>query len=116
MFTQLGVLRTKLIPPLPKRQVIIPESLERKIKYIPDYQVTLLQSGPGYGKSTAFVHLIQDVKQQVAWYAVAEQDTALFPFVVHLVASLRYADPEFGDGLLEYLRRGPQIGEEGQTD
>ncbi|RXT04312.1 BTAD domain-containing putative transcriptional regulator [Ammoniphilus sp. CFH 90114] len=100
------VLMSKLTPPLVKSNILRRVDLERKLRSTLGYSLTLLYSGPGYGKSTALSLLARDAKLPVCWYSVSEHDDDMFPFLIHLIHSVRTQFPAFGEELLRNLNQG----------
>ncbi len=100
------VLMSKLTPPFVKSNILRRAALERKLRLIGEYPLTIITSGPGYGKSTALSLFSSETKLPVCWYSVTEHDNDLFPFLIHLIHSLRSKFPHFGEVLLNNLQRG----------
>ncbi|MEW9671431.1 BTAD domain-containing putative transcriptional regulator [Ammoniphilus sp. 3BR4] len=100
------VLKSKLTLPLVKSNILRRVDLEKKLRTIPDYSLTLLYSGPGYGKSTALSLFARESKLPVCWYSVSEHDDDMFPFLIHLIHSIRMQFPSFGEELLRNLNQG----------
>ena len=51
------ILRTKLLPPQPHRRSLARPRLTASLLAALDYLLTVVQAGPGYGKSTALAAL-----------------------------------------------------------
>ncbi|WP_134702639.1 BTAD domain-containing putative transcriptional regulator [Ammoniphilus sp. YIM 78166] len=100
------VLMSKLTPPLVKSNILRRVDLEKKLRMIPDYSLTFLYSGPGYGKSTALSVFAREAKLPVCWYSISEHDDDMFPFLTHFLHSVRTRFPSFGEELLQQLNEG----------
>ena len=52
------IVRTKFIPPLARKRLLVRPRLGGLLEGVVSHKVTILQAGPGYGKSTVVaVHL-----------------------------------------------------------
>src|SRR4051812_11162486 len=103
MKTENAILRTKLTPPQLKKYMLQRSALTKKLKRISDYPLTIVHSGPGYGKSTALSAFFGTATLSCSWYGVSSHDNDLVPFVTYLVHALRQAHSEFGGSLLDQL-------------
>lgn len=97
------ILKTKLTPPQMKKQILQRAALNKKLRRIPDYKLTLVQSGPGYGKSTALSTFFRTHSLAFCWYTPGEHDDDLFTFYHYLIQAIRTIAPAFGEELLELL-------------
>ncbi|MFC0211427.1 BTAD domain-containing putative transcriptional regulator [Paenibacillus chartarius] len=100
------VLKTKLTPPQAKKKILRRASLARKLKRIGEHPLTLVQSGPGFGKSTAVAAHLRDSAAGVCWYTIGARDDDLYPFMTYIVHAVRERHPQFGMELLGYLGQG----------
>ncbi|MCM3338912.1 hypothetical protein M3650_09790 [Paenibacillus sp. MER TA 81-3] len=100
------VLKMKLMPPPLKKQLLHRPQIAKRLSRIPDYPLTVLTSGPGFGKTTALSAFLRSSDMTYAWYGVSPQDNDFIPFVSHIVYTLRQAVPEFGETMLAELRSG----------
>jgi LuxR family transcriptional regulator, maltose regulon positive regulatory protein len=103
----LQILATKLyLPPAPPKVVVrsrllarLSEGLWRKL--------TLISAPAGFGKSTlasAWVRSLQDGGAQVGWLSLDGGDSDPARFLTYVVAALRMAAPNVGEGLLGMLQ------------
>lgn len=99
------VLKMKLAPPSIKKHMLRRPQLTRKLKRLTDYPLTLVHSGPGYGKSTALSGYIRTAGSPYAWYGISAQDDDLFPFVMHMVYAIRQREDWFGELVLSALQQ-----------
>ncbi|MBB6284761.1 BTAD domain-containing putative transcriptional regulator [Geobacillus subterraneus] len=100
-----SVIETKFIPPYLKETVVARPSLMKKLIRIKNYPLTIIHSGPGYGKSTSLALLLNGSSIPFCWYTVSEQDDNFFPFVVSMVYCVRTLFPDFGAELLSILEQ-----------
>ncbi|HEX7064715.1 MAG TPA: transcriptional regulator, partial [Bacillales bacterium] len=102
MNTDFPIFRTKLTPPQVKQTVLRRPSMVKKLRGIPDFPVTLVHSGPGYGKSTALASFLKG-RNDFCWYTVSQQDDEMVSFLHYLVQAVRSQFPEFGTAILPKL-------------
>ena len=57
------------------------------------YQLTLLQAGAGYGKSTALTDFAES-HNSILWYQITEEDLDPFVFLLHLCHTTKLGMPE----------------------
>ncbi|MGZ9585369.1 BTAD domain-containing putative transcriptional regulator [Paenibacillus marinisediminis] len=103
------VLKMKLIPPPIKKHLLHRPDLMKRLHRIPDMPLTIIASGPGFGKTTALSAYVRQSAVDYAWYSISTQDHDLLPFLMHLTSTLRESDPAFGETLLLELG-GARIG------
>jgi len=87
------IIRTKFIPPLPRKRLLIRTRLAELLGGVVSHQVTILQAGPGYGKSTVLAVHLSRANVPSFWYCVNSADTDPRVFVTHLIWCLRSAYP-----------------------
>lgn len=100
-----SVIETKFVPPYVKEPVIMRPALMKKLIQVQNYPLTIIRSGPGYGKSTSLALLLNDLSIPFCWYTVSEQDDNFFPFLIHMVYCVRTLFPDFGAELLPILEQ-----------
>ncbi|CAH8707744.1 hypothetical protein M5W83_00520 [Paenibacillus thiaminolyticus] len=106
------VLKMKLMPPPLKKQLLHRPRIAKRLSRIPDFPLTVLTSGPGFGKTTALSAFLRSSDLTYAWYGVSPQDNDFIPFVSHIVYTLRQAVPGFGETMLGDLKGGSRRGSE----
>ncbi len=89
MFGEDLILRTKLIPPRPRRRVLPRARLTARLQEALDRRLTVVQAGTGYGKSTALSTSLAHVPQPVYWYTITETDNDPLLFLLHLIYAFR---------------------------
>lgn len=104
------VVRTKFIPPVLKTTFFPRKNLTQLFDSIAQYPVTLLQAGPGYGKSTSLASYFQG--KDVFWYSVGKGDGDVLTFLLHLIYAFNTINPHVGEKTLNYIR---EKGENNQT-
>lgn len=100
------VLKTKLTPHRVKSQMLKRSALTKKLKRLNDHPLTLVHSGPGYGKSTAVASFIREMSAPYCWYSISEHDDDLYVFLTYIVHAIRGRFPAFGEELLNHLAQG----------
>lgn len=100
------VLKMKLMPPPLKKQLLHRPRLAKVLTRITDFPLTILTSGPGFGKTTALSAYLRSSDMTYAWYGASPQDNDFIPFVSHIIYTLRQSVPEFGESLLAELHSG----------
>ncbi|MED4207322.1 hypothetical protein [Neobacillus mesonae] len=77
--------------------------LTKKMKRIPEYPLTIIHSGAGFGKSTAFALFMGDEKIPCCWYSLSSMDDDILPFLTYIIHSIRQVNKEFGVKLSIYI-------------
>lgn len=72
------VLRTRFNLPRARRQLFARPRLAARLSRLWDYPLTVVQAGPGYGKSTALVALLAGKQQSCFWYSLSEEDVDFY--------------------------------------
>jgi len=103
MFGEDLILRTKLIPPRPRRRVLSRARLTVRLQEALDHRLTVVQAGTGYGKSTALITSLSRLPHPVYWYTVTESDAEPLLFLLHLVYAFRLRHERVGERSLALL-------------
>ena len=98
------IFETKMIPPSMNKQVIRRQRIVKKMLTIPQYPLTIIHSGAGYGKSTALSLFINDWPKNHCWYTITANDDDLLPFITYFVHSIRKRYHNFGQELLPFIK------------
>lgn len=101
------VVRTRLIPPRLRPQLILRPRLDQLLARLIDYPLTLLKADAGYGKTTAIASYLARSGLPYFWYSIGDGDVDPLVFLLHLIHAFRPAYPTVGDRALALL------GEEG---
>jgi DNA-binding SARP family transcriptional activator len=104
MFGHDHVLHAKLIPPRPRRHTLVRPRLQERLAEALEVPLTIIQAGPGYGKTTALASFIAAQPFRTVWYAIGEADTGPLPFLLHLIHALRVENPLIGEKALTFLQ------------
>lgn len=108
VFGEDQVLTAKLLPPRLRRHTLVRERLEERLLEALDVPLTIVQAGPGYGKTTALASFLSEQPYGAVWYTVAEGDADPLPFLLHLIYALRMTNPLIGEKALTVLREDPE--------
>jgi LuxR family maltose regulon positive regulatory protein len=103
---KISVLKTKLSPPRLKNHVLYRSSLAKKLKQMVHFPLTLLHSGPGYGKSTVLSSFLRNQHHTFCWYSITEHDDDFVPFLTYIIQAIRTHYPAFGEELLTDVLHG----------
>ncbi|HWI54004.1 MAG TPA: BTAD domain-containing putative transcriptional regulator [Symbiobacteriaceae bacterium] len=106
LFGEDQVLHAKLLPPRPRRHTLVRSRLQVKLREALEVPLTVLQAGPGYGKTTALATFLADQPNRVVWYSIGEGDADPLPFLLHLIYALRLQSPLIGEKALTVLQEG----------
>ncbi len=102
MFSPYTIIRTKLIPPQPFKYIQPRPRLHQSLLDAQNYRLTIIQAGPGYGKSTALAAL-PAAGQRVVWYHLDADDTDPLVFFSHLIYSFFAVFPDISAAPLAQL-------------
>jgi LuxR family transcriptional regulator, maltose regulon positive regulatory protein len=100
---KLPIIQTKLRIPAVKDEFIRRAKLTQKLKKIPEYPLTIIHSGAGFGKSTALALFMRDEAIQGCWYSISPMDDDVLPFLSYVIHSIRRVVPDFGAELSNYI-------------
>ena len=99
------IVHSQLSPPPIRDRFVQRSHLNKKLMQIPNYPLTLLYAGAGYGKSTALSLFTKNRNAAVCWYSISKNDDDLFPFLTKLISSIRQCHPRFGNSIEKELMR-----------
>jgi LuxR family transcriptional regulator, maltose regulon positive regulatory protein len=106
LFGEDQVLHAKLLPPRTRRHTLARSRLQSRLREVLEVPLTILQAGPGYGKTTALAGYIAEQPHRVVWYAIGEGDGDPLPFLLHLIYAVRNQSPLIGEKALTVLQEG----------
>ena len=95
------VIKSKLIPPQPQRDVFHRARLQEKYKASHSHPLTFIHAGTGFGKTTALLELCS-FYPRVFWYDITEPDRDPALFLAHLLSAFLPSSAP----LLERLQNG----------
>lgn len=85
-------------PDIPSsNQIIWRESLQRKLKEVWYFRLTLVNAPPGYGKTTAVARFARECEVPIAWHTLDENERDLPNLFNHSLRALRRAVPGIDD-------------------
>lgn len=91
------IIHSKLIPPVPQATYMRLPNLNKKMNISQNYRLTIIQGGPGYGKSLSLAQFMKDNQLSYSWYTVTSEDDNIIPFVTYLLKSINLVYPFFDD-------------------
>jgi LuxR family transcriptional regulator, maltose regulon positive regulatory protein len=97
------ILLTKITPPDVKEHILRRPSLMKKMKAVSNYPLTIIHSGPGYGKTTALSTVVKDQNLLFSWYSISTNDDDIIPFLSYITSAIRKQHPTFGTNFLFLL-------------
>lgn len=100
---RIPIIQTQIRPPVIKDRFVRRAQLHKKLSSMTHYPLVLVQSGAGYGKSTALTLFIQDSGLQACWYSISPNDDDLVPFLTKLIHAIRIHHKGFGESILQEL-------------
>lgn len=92
-----NILLAKLIPPEPAVHYMRRAKVMKKLSNSHNAKLTILNSGAGYGKTSALAQFLADQSITFSWYQITADDDDILPFLRHLFYSVRRVFPSFGD-------------------
>ncbi len=112
MKDEFPIISTKLTPPIVKKNFLQRPNLMRRLNRIKDFPVTIIHSGPGYGKSSALSALAKAGPLPITWYTVTKQDDDLAAFLHYIICGIRRHNPTFGKDILDRIKNDKMSGED----
>src|SRR5690554_6774937 len=106
------VLRTKLEPPMIDNQVLFRQSVMKLLRRSKEKPLTLVQAGPGFGKSTAISAYLRQGVHRYVWYTVTDQDDQISRFLLYFREAIRTFVPSLDDQWLTDAFLNIQRGDE----
>src|SRR5690625_2020191 len=73
---KLRIINSKLIPPIPSATYMRRSSFVKKMNEATGYRLTILHSGPGFGKSMGVAQFFKDVNLSYSWYTLPNLATS----------------------------------------
>lgn len=102
------ILKTKIMPPRLKTSIFLRPKLHSIFQKISDYNLCLVQAGPGYGKTTFVLDFCQQSQHPYYWYTIDIEDRDPYTFLLHLIYLFRRETSWVGDDAIELLPRVKQ--------
>lgn len=105
MLDQDFIAKTRFLPPRLKSPLFPRPALKKTLMRSVEYPLTLLQGGPGYGKSTLLAEFCRQGQFPYAWYSLGLEDGELYTFFLHLIHCCRTLQSSIGAEALELIPR-----------
>ncbi|WP_096155903.1 BTAD domain-containing putative transcriptional regulator [Bacillus sp. FJAT-45066] len=103
MIKSIPIVKTKFTPPLIKETNIHRKHVMKKLQSFEQYKMTLIHSGPGYGKSTLIANWLTNQEKKYCWYTITPLENHFSHFFIHIISAIQHTYPNFGQRLLEYV-------------
>ena len=91
----MDILYSKIMAPNPAAQYMRKSSVMKKLKKCRISALTLLHSGPGFGKTSSLAQFFEDEGIPFSWYQVTENDDGILPFLRYLYESIKAVHKDF---------------------
>ncbi|WP_413362494.1 BTAD domain-containing putative transcriptional regulator [Lysinibacillus sp. 3P01SB] len=95
MTEKMDIIYSKIMAPNPASQYMRKSSIMKKLKKCSISTLTLLHSGPGFGKTSSLAQFFADAEIPFSWYQVTESDDEILPFLKYLFESIKAIHKEF---------------------
>jgi LuxR family maltose regulon positive regulatory protein len=102
----ISIIKTKILVPRRRRNLLHRARLVDFIHEHIDRKLILISASAGYGKTSLLMDFAHDTELPVCWYSLDEWDRDPRVFLEYMVASIRERFPHFGDRTLGGLRGG----------
>jgi ATP/maltotriose-dependent transcriptional regulator MalT/DNA-binding SARP family transcriptional activator len=99
------VVRTRLIPPRIRADVVDRPRLRRELTGLFSVPLTVVKADAGYGKSTGVAAFLRGSSHPYFWYSLSEADADPLLFLLHVVWAIRGTLPHCGTRALSLLDR-----------
>jgi LuxR family maltose regulon positive regulatory protein len=103
---QTPIIKTKVLVPGRRRDLLHRARLVDFIHEHIDRKLILISAAAGYGKTSLLTDYTRDTGLPVCWYSLDEWDRDPRVFLEYIVASIRERFPEFGERTLAALNEG----------
>lgn len=91
----MDIIYSKIMAPNPASQYMRKSSIMKKLKKCRVSTLTLLHSGPGFGKTSSLAQFFADEGIPISWYQVTENDDGILPFLKYLYESIKVVHKDF---------------------
>lgn len=102
-----SVLRTKIQAPPLRTSTLSRQRLLDRLATATQNRVTLVTADAGYGKTTLLADFSRRFDGTSLWYSLDATDGDWQTVITHLLASIREANPDFGEATAALLRSEP---------
>lgn len=97
------IILSQLNPPAPRSRILKRERVDRELREIFNYPLTIIQAGTGFGKSTAILSFLQNISTPIYWYTVSGTDRDPKLFLAKLFTAFNQNGVSIGDEALRIL-------------
>ena len=97
------IILSQLNPPAPRSRILNRERVEKELRVIFNYPLTVIQAGMGFGKSTAILSLLQKITTPIYWYTISGTDRDPKLFLAKLFTAFNQNEISIGDEALRIL-------------
>ncbi len=97
------VIRTKIILPGRRAELLTRHRLLNALTDLMDRRLIIIAAPAGYGKTSLLIDFSHQVEWPVCWYALDPLDQDLFRFATYLISALQVRFPDFGSSSLQTL-------------
>ncbi|MBR7552597.1 BTAD domain-containing putative transcriptional regulator [Allobacillus sp. GCM10007491] len=94
---------SQFTPPKIRDHFVMRAGLQKKLRFIPEYPLTLIYSSAGYGKSTGISQFVETTSERVSWFSVSAYDHDFLPFMKKIIYSIRRNIAQFGQHIIEEM-------------
>ena len=97
MSSDIPLIRTKIIIPRRRSEIISRARLLTILDNVLDLKLLIVAAPAGYGKTSLLVDYYRHLRAPMCWYALDPLDIDLKRFLAHFIASITERFPEFGE-------------------
>jgi len=105
------ITKTKFIGPALPQINWINKKIWDQYSQSKNYPVTVVQAGPGYGKSTTIAsYFNENYNDQYYWYSIDELDSDPALFFLNFIHAFKYKNEDLGDEAISFLNQSGDKG------
>lgn len=96
MLSQIPVIRTKIIIPRRRTEILTRKRLLQILDNVIDLKLLILAAPAGYGKTSLMIDFAKHTQLPVCWFSLDTLDTDAQRFIAHFLTSIATLYPAFG--------------------